>query len=133
MGHIDISGINKADLLAGLYNASKPQGLGYIHSTNTTMTTDEAQKIIDTEGLSFDYLRGRVMKINLEGDAMNPAFYDRDNGEGAAAQVAETVRSGQTIESDIPSPSTKVERLADSGEREAAIDLAYQSIKLYSL
>jgi len=31
------------------------------------MTKEEAAQIIREEGLDFDYLKGRVMKINLEG------------------------------------------------------------------
>ena len=39
---------NKAETLAKLYNASKPQGLGLLHYTPEEMTVAEAQQHIDT-------------------------------------------------------------------------------------
>ena len=83
---IDITGRDKADVLACLYNASRPQGLGILHLDPTPMTKDEARKILET-ATRFDYLKGRVMKVDLSGDELNPRLYDRDNGDGAAAKA----------------------------------------------
>jgi hypothetical protein len=81
---IDLKGKDKADVLAKLYNASRPIGLGFLHSTKQDMTRDEAAKLLaDTS--YFDYLKGRVMKVDLSGDKLDPRLYDRDNGQGAAA------------------------------------------------
>jgi len=82
---ISLRGKNKAHVLASLYNASKPQGLGFLNYTPGRMTVKNAQKYIDTNGLTFDYLQGRVLKIDLSGDEFDPWLYDRDNGQGAAA------------------------------------------------
>jgi len=90
---IDISGINKAELLAGLYNSSKPLGLGIAHYDPKPMTVDEAARVIDRGCMSFDYLNGRVMKIDIDGDTLDPWLYDRDNGEGAAAGIVESLKS----------------------------------------
>jgi len=97
---IDISGLKKADVLAALFNNSKQQGLGFLNSSGqTNIDSEEAQQIIDESGLDFDYLRGRVMKINLEGDKLQIRLYDRDNGEGAAAiALAALVDSSHTKE-----------------------------------
>lgn len=81
-----------AAVLAALYNASRPQGMGFLHYDSTPMTTEQAQSILDKSGGYFDYLQGRVMKINLEGDFVNPTLYDRDNGQGAALAAIETLR-----------------------------------------
>ena len=81
---INLTGKNKAEVLAKLYNASKPLGMGFFQATPEDMSTEEAQKILDTGDTYFDYLRGRVMKVNLIGDEFNPDLYDRDNGQGAA-------------------------------------------------
>ena len=35
---IDISGLDKADVLAALYNNSRPLGLGFLHATPEDMT-----------------------------------------------------------------------------------------------
>jgi hypothetical protein len=89
---IDIKGKNKAAVLAALYNASRPLGMGVMHFDPALMTVEEAVEIIleiPPVALSFDYLKGRVMKVNLSGDEFDPWLYDRDNGEGAAARALE--------------------------------------------
>lgn len=83
---IDISKMNKAEVLAKLYNASKPLGRGIIHYDPAPMTTEQAQKLLNQDTY-FDYLQGRVMKIDLSGDMLDPRLYDRDNGQGAASHV----------------------------------------------
>lgn len=82
---MNISKLNKADVLAALYNNSRPQGLGYIHFTPEAMTSEEAQGHLDkNEHRYFDYLKGRVLKVDLSGDELYTDLYDRDNGQGAA-------------------------------------------------
>jgi len=87
MSKLNIAGKNKAEVLAKLYNASKPLGMGVLHFDPSEMTVDQAQEIIDKEGLRFDYLKGRVMKVNLEGDELSVSGFDRDNGQGAAERA----------------------------------------------
>lgn len=84
MSNISLKGINKADVLAALYNSSRPLGMGFMHYDPKPMTRDEAQAILDDGCTHFDYLNGRVMKIDLSGDELDPRLYDRDNGPGAA-------------------------------------------------
>ena len=62
---IDIKGLDKATLLAGLYNNSKPQGLGFLNADPKPMTRDQAELIIQTQGMNFDYLQGRVIRLIL--------------------------------------------------------------------
>ena len=101
---IDIKGMDKAELLAGLYNNSKPLGLGFLQADPNPMTKEEAAEIIREEGLGFDYLKGRVMKINLEGDTLNPWGYDRDNGAGSVATVVQNLKNGVAVQ---PETSTR--------------------------
>lgn len=83
---IDISKLSKAEVLRRLYNRSGPQGMGIVHYKPEPMTLEQAQVIVDkVPSLYFDYVQGRVMKVDLSGDQLNPRLYDRDNGEGAAA------------------------------------------------
>jgi hypothetical protein len=86
MSSIDISGINKAALLAGLYNRAQPQGNGYLEHDSDIMTIEEAQKFLELS-TDFDYLKGRVMKIDISGDSIYPFLYDRDNGKNACQSV----------------------------------------------
>jgi len=87
---IDLHGKNKAEVLAKLYNASKPQGIGLLHYDSKKMTTEQAQVILNTGQTYFDYLKGRVMKIDLSSDELDTRLYDRDNGPGAAARALES-------------------------------------------
>ena len=81
---MNIAGISKAKILAALYNASRPQGMGFLQSKTGDMSEAEAQELLDAGHTYFDYLYGRVMKIDLSGDELRTALYDRDNGQGAA-------------------------------------------------
>ncbi len=95
MTTLNIKGQNKAAVLAALYNASQPLGLGFLHFTPEPMTLEEAEKqIADLDPfckgdgrISFDYLKGRVMKVDIGQDDLRVALYDRDNGAGAAERA----------------------------------------------
>lgn len=86
---VNIQGLSKAKVLAALYNKARPQGLGLLQFTPQDMTEDEAKKIIEANGnnLYFDYLNGRVIKVDLSQDEFDPWGYDRDNGQGSAQKV----------------------------------------------
>ena len=83
---INISGLNKAEILAALYNSSKPLGYGILQFDPTPMTVDEAAELLK-HTTNFDYLKGRVMKINLSGDELDTWGYSRDIGENAAEDI----------------------------------------------
>lgn len=74
---IDTRGLKKADVLAALYNASRPQGMGFLHYEPNPMTSEEAQVILDSGSLYFDY----------------GGLYDRDNGVGSAGAVIALLRA----------------------------------------
>jgi hypothetical protein len=84
---MNIKGISKAKILAALYNASRAQGMGLLHYNASLMTETEAQTLLDSGQTYFDYLQGRVMKIDLSGDELRTGLYDRDNGQGAAERA----------------------------------------------
>lgn len=84
---VSIKGKDKAAVLAALYNNAKPLGFGIVVASKEPMSTEAAQKILDSGQTFFDYLNGRVMKVHLDEDEFNPRLYDRDNGEGAAAKA----------------------------------------------
>lgn len=110
-GTLDVGHLEMAEVLRRLYNASGPVGMGRVHFTPGDLTLEQAQKLIDERmaklpdlfakvpgidqenyirrhALHFDYLQGRVMKINLaERRDLSVRLYDRDNGAGAAARA----------------------------------------------
>jgi hypothetical protein len=58
------------------------------------MTREEAQVLLDAgAGHYVDYLHGRVMKVSLEDPTgFEARLYDRDNGDGAAAEAIAALR-----------------------------------------
>lgn len=90
---ISIEGLNKADVLAALYNASRPQGMGFMHYDPKPMTREDAERLLARQTY-FDYLHGRVMKIDLKKDIEFDEWgYDRDNGAGTALAVITSLKS----------------------------------------
>ncbi len=92
MDEIDLSGLRKADVLTALYNAAQPKGMGFLHFDPRPMNATEAQTLLDNGETYFDYLKGRVMKVDLKGDTLHPRLYDRGNGQGAAEAAIATIR-----------------------------------------
>lgn len=92
MTTINISGLDKAEVLAALFNASRQQGMGFMHTEGRgLLTVSDARELLKIEKY-FDYLRGRVMKITIEDD-LRVALYDRDNGPGAAERAIAPLRA----------------------------------------
>ncbi len=98
-GSIDLTGLDKSKVLAALYNASKPQGMGFLHFNPAPMTSEEASDLLEHQTY-FDYLNGRVMKIDLSGDRLDAWGYDRDNGAGAAEMVIGNLRRDNNVNSE---------------------------------
>jgi len=88
---MDISHLDKAEVLAALYNRAQPQGMGFLHYTAEDMTTEQAKKLLDDGQTYFDYVFGRVMKVDLKGDELDTWLYNRDNGIDAAENVIATL------------------------------------------
>lgn len=110
---ISITGLSKSSVLAALYNAARPQGMGFLQYDPTPMTDDEAKEIL-AESSRFDYLKGRVLKVDLSGDTFEERLYDRDNGTNAAAIVIAALRA-----TGDPNTSTMV-TLHKTGRKDAA-------------
>lgn len=103
---IDISNKDKAEVLAELYNNSQPMGVGMAQYDPTPMTTEVARKILETRQ-SFDYLKGRPLKINLEENIVGVYGYNHDNAKGLAQKVISGCRNINDIGKD------QLKRLSD--------------------
>ena len=88
---IDIKGLDQGHVLKVLHDSSRVQGLGWLAASSVQITIDECRELLVNHSY-FDYLRGKVMKIQLGGDQLDPRLYDRDNGQGAAARAIDTIR-----------------------------------------
>jgi hypothetical protein len=86
---IDISGLDKAAVLAALYNHAKPLSLGSAPYRPEDMPIEVARRLIAAASLGtfWDYVHGRVLKVDLSGNALDARLYDLDNGVNAARQA----------------------------------------------
>ena len=88
--------LSKAEVLCALYNNAQCRGLGALHYKNEDLTVQEARKLLNNTTY-FDYLFGRVLKIDLKDDkGFKEWLYDRDNGEGAAQASLDEYRAKKT-------------------------------------
>ena len=81
--------LTAAEKLSRLYNHARPQGMGFSHFTPEDMTVEQAQALLDARPdiTYFDYLKGRVMKIDVAKEPLDTRLYNRDNGYEAAERA----------------------------------------------
>ena len=92
---VDIKGLNKAEVLCALFNGSKTQGRNQqmidsgLLEKPKDMSVNEAECILENIGevKHFDYLKGKVMKIDISNDTFDSWGYNRDNGQNAAETI----------------------------------------------
>ena len=90
---IDIKNLNKAEVLKALYDNSHVQGMGWMQTVpEGVVTISHCEKILEQQTY-IDYLYGRVIKVDLSGDAFDERLYDLDcGGEGAAWCAIQNLR-----------------------------------------
>lgn len=87
---VQFDGLTREQVLCALYNASNHKGLGILHYDPMPLKIDEA-RIVLSKSDHVDYLKGRVIKVELPKDAkeFDARLYDRDCGQGAARAALE--------------------------------------------
>lgn len=95
---VNIDELDRAAVLAALFNASRQQGRGFLDERGRQpLTVDRAREILVDAGpdAQFDYLMGRVLKISLPVGAteVDCRLYDRDNGPDAGLLAVTSLRS----------------------------------------
>lgn len=93
MSEVNIEGINKVTLVQALYAGAKCQGMGQFAFVAGPLPQKEAE--VCAEAMHLDYVKGRIMKCSVASDTMRTALYNRDNGEGAAERIIDTVRAAK--------------------------------------
>jgi hypothetical protein len=89
---VDISGLDKAEILCKLYKGSKRQGMGLFDVAGLyELTMEEACELL-SEHTYFDYLHGRVLKIDLSTDLLDTSLYNRDIGINAAEKIIAEIK-----------------------------------------
>lgn len=84
---VDVSALDLAEVLMKLFNAAKSPGLARLHYRAEPMTIEQARACLAGGRREFDYLEGRVLKLDLRSPQVDVWGYDRDNGEGAMARI----------------------------------------------
>lgn len=89
---VNIKGLDKAKVLKALYDHSHTQGMGFLQAVEEgTVTVNHCRELLKSQTY-FDYLYGRVLKVDLFGDEFDERLYDKDLGSGAAARAISTVK-----------------------------------------
>lgn len=95
---LDITGIDRAELLAALFNGTSPLGMGAFRpSAHEPMTVEQAREVVQAYGgaknLHFDYVRGRSIKVWFLGNTLSRVdLYDRDAGIGKCSEIVQQLR-----------------------------------------
>lgn len=102
---VDIKGLDKARVLKALYDHSHVQGSGFLQAVPDGVVTVEYCAGLLAKHSYFDYLHGRVLKVDLSGDEFDERLYDRDCGKGAAQRAVDP--SGTRRRAARPPPGTR--------------------------
>lgn len=93
MIEVNIEGLDKAKLLMALFNNSFQQGMGVMHKEGAVPMNLEDAKNLVAKNTYYDYLRGRIMKVDIKGPMMFTAAYNRDVGHGEAERIVAQLRA----------------------------------------
>lgn len=93
MDTVDATGLEASEVLAELYNNSKPLGMGIYQYKAEVMDTNEASLLL-SKGKKFDYVFGRYMKVDFSNyPLLNPGSFDSQYGEGTMKKLVDNVRN----------------------------------------
>ncbi|MDO5564996.1 MAG: hypothetical protein Q4F88_07190, partial [Eubacteriales bacterium] len=91
-------------VLAGLYNASVPIGMGFAQYDPDDMTPEVARYIIERyneinpgEDISFDYLKGRPLKCHFKNNILYARNYNANNAPKLAQRVVSRCKNVREI------------------------------------
>jgi hypothetical protein len=104
---VNIAGLDKGAALKALHDGTEPQGMDLLHAIDY-LPMEKAQKDYSAaekrskehnlDGMYFDYYYGRPLKVDLSRNDFDPGLYDRDAGEGRAAEVIAQLRAEQAAQ-----------------------------------
>ena len=112
---VDIKGLDKARVLKALYDHSHVQGSGFLQAVPEGVVTVEHCAGLLEKQTYFDYLHGRVLKVELSGDEFDERLYDRDCGEGAAQRAVDSIKGA-------PEDGKDANKEADGEKKEPTLE-----------
>jgi len=86
---MNIKNLNKAEVLAALYNRAIPLERSVYFSRHEPMTPEKAQMLLDLGHTSFSELEGRALSVDLKKEEVDTRLYNRNNGNNAAENAIE--------------------------------------------
>ena len=88
---IDISGLDKVELLKKLWTNIKPASFFSFHPNVSvpSFNEDAAKSAVKNY---IDYFQGRAIKMDLSVDKISPGLYDRDAGIGTFQRVVDSMQ-----------------------------------------
>lgn len=95
MDEINIEGIDRASLIAELHNGASPLGMGWLHAKPAMTAEQVAEQLgerLTEEEIYLDYFNGRPLKVAIGKTTMTTRLYDRDAGQGRAAEIVAALR-----------------------------------------
>lgn len=91
MDKIDITGLNKVELLHELWNGQITASFfSFMPTMAPPFDDDNAQRAVQCGYI--DYFCGRCIKTDLSKDLVSPRMYDRDAGDGAFMKAVQIVK-----------------------------------------
>lgn len=87
-GDLDISGLERWEVLQALHAATNALGLGRLHDRGALSEAD-CRAVVEKQQ-DFDYVAGRPLKVGFRGNWLIRArLYDRDAPQSAADVIAD--------------------------------------------
>lgn len=95
---VNVAGLDRAAVLAALYNNSSAPGLAALHEGPDQITADQARERMAGGETGYNYFWGRYLKVEFEGDLMEGGFYDNFIGSaGSAERVIANLRETGSV------------------------------------
>ncbi len=94
---IDISGLDKGEVLVALFRAAKLIPVfTVLFSPSDQLSLEQAKlELARARNSFFSTLHGRSMQVDLSGKAFSPLCFDVENGKGAAARAIADLRAAK--------------------------------------
>jgi hypothetical protein len=136
MSLVTVAGLNKSLLLIALHAAAEPKGKLLLSPEDAHRELDKRRREAGPLGnpLYFDYLHGKCLKVNLAGDVLDTALYNRDNGEGRAEDAIASLKSAcdmsEWVTAALPEAAARRKLIEGRHGEKRAIDLTDMERKI---
>lgn len=91
MAKVSFENLEKAKVLAALYNGAKPSSTDIASYDPNPMSVSEAKQLTFNRN-NFDYIKGRILLIIFVGNTFNSKLYNKHNGVDSAEKIIESLK-----------------------------------------